>query len=73
MFMVCDECKRLWGELGDATAIAIRLDNKLKLAALQHNYEKMKILAPQTKAAFVVRDQAREKVRLHEAAEHQSR
>lgn len=70
MFIVCDECRRLWRGLKDATAAAIRIDNKLKIAVLQHDHEKVIVLTSQTEAAFAARDQMHETIRQHEAAEH---
>jgi hypothetical protein len=70
MVVGCEECGRLWRELANATGAAIRIDNKLKIAAIQRDYEKVTILTLETETAFAVRDQAREMIRLHEVAEH---
>ena len=66
----CHVCARLWRQFAAITMEAIRIDNKLKTAALQHNYEIVAILTIEAKAAFISRDQAREIIRLHDLAEH---
>jgi hypothetical protein len=66
----CDECVRLWRNLASATAASIRLDNKLKIATLQRDHDVVAVLTPEAEEAFAARDQAREMIRLHDAAKH---
>jgi hypothetical protein len=59
MVVDCDECRRLWREFARSTTAAIHIENKLKLAALQHEHEKVAILTLEAETAFAARDIAR--------------
>ena len=62
----CDECQRLWQEYARATTDHIRLDNKLRFAALSHDHEDIPILTKQVESAGAVRESTRESIRKHE-------
>jgi len=40
----CEECQRLWRDYGAAILAHVAFDNKLRLAALSHETEKIAIL-----------------------------
>ena len=62
----CNECVRLWREYGTATTAHIRLDNKLRFAALQDDHVHIKSLTLETETAERNRTNIRESIRLHE-------
>ncbi|MGA7239247.1 MAG: hypothetical protein WBY44_26430 [Bryobacteraceae bacterium] len=49
---------------------AVRIDNKLKAAALQQDIESVAVLTIEAGSAFAARDQAREVFRQHYIAVH---
>ena len=49
---------------------AIRMDNKLKTAALRHDMKSVGTLTVEAGAAFAARDQAREVIRQHRIGAH---
>jgi hypothetical protein len=63
----CDECQRLWQEYSRATTDHIRLDSKLRLAALSYDQEGILVLTRQVEGAEEQREWAREAIRKHEA------
>jgi hypothetical protein len=66
----CDECHRLWQEYARATTDHVRLDNKLRLAALTHDPKAIQVLTHQIEGAEEQREWAREAIRKHEASGH---
>jgi uncharacterized protein YifN (PemK superfamily) len=66
----CEECQRLWREYAWATTEHIRSDNKLRLAALEHDYEAIKQLTPRTDTAEKSRIDLRAAIAAHENAAH---
>ena len=62
----CEECTRLWREFAAATTEHIRLDSKLRLAALEHNGEKITWLKPRVECAQRLRNELRVAIRKHE-------
>jgi hypothetical protein len=66
----CQECQALWRWYASATTDHICLENKLRLAALKHDLERVAILTPEVEMAVKLRDAGREAVRLHEAEPH---
>ena len=63
----CEECHRLWQEYARATTEDISLDNKLRLAALNHDHDVIQALTHQVERAEEGREWAREAIRKHEA------
>lgn len=66
----CDECQRLWREYSAATNEHIKLESKLKLAALSRDDEAVIDLTPRVERAGERRLQAREAIRAHEKVAH---
>ncbi len=66
----CPECQRLWRDYAAATTEHIRLDGKLRLAALDFDHEQVALLTPQSEAAGNSRKKTREAIRQHERNEH---
>jgi hypothetical protein len=64
----CDECQRLWQEYAQATTGHLKLDNRLKLAALKNEHEKIPALTDQTERAGELRASFREAIQKHELA-----
>ena len=64
----CPECNRLWREYGFATNEDIKLNGQVKIAALQHDPELSKKLAPVSDAATHERESLRQQIKEHEAA-----
>jgi hypothetical protein len=62
----CEKCVRLWRDYGTATAMHVRLDNKLRFAALQDDHVLIESLTLETEAAERNRNNIRESIRLHE-------
>jgi hypothetical protein len=62
----CQECVRLWREYGLATTAHVRLDNKLRFAALQDDHSLIQSLTLELEALGEIRDIAREAIRRHE-------
>lgn len=69
----CEECRRLWREYASATTEHIRSDNKLRLAALEHNYEAVERLTPDTDTAGKNRSDLRKAIADHESTAHITR
>ena len=63
----CSDCDRLWREYATATVGHIKLENHLKLAALEHKISAIERLTVATEIATVQREAARENIRQHEA------
>ena len=66
----CKECQALWRWYATATTDHIGLDSKLRLAASEHNLERLAILTREVEIAAKLRDAGREAIRLHEADPH---
>jgi len=66
----CDECQRLWQEYARTTTDHIRLDSKLRIAALSHDPEAIQVLTRQVEGAEEQREWTREAIRKHEASGH---
>jgi len=64
---ICEECHSLWQEYASATTEHIRLDSKLRLAALSHEREVIPALTQQVETAGALRESTREAIRQHEA------
>jgi hypothetical protein len=62
----CDDCQRLWHEYAEATTAHIKLDNRLKLAALQNEDEKIPDMTLLTEQAGALRTSLREAILEHE-------
>lgn len=69
----CEECQRLWREYAWATTEHIRSDNKLRLAALEHDYQAIKQLTVGTDSAERTRSDLREAIADHENSAHAAR
>ena len=63
-------CDELWHEYSLATARHIQIDNKLGIAALAHDEESVRKLAPEVEVAVIRRSEAREAVKNHESVAH---
>jgi len=63
----CKDCQSLWQEYASATTEHIRLDSKLRLAALSHEQEGIPPLTKQVESAGALRESTREAIRQHEA------
>ena len=66
----CQECQRLWRDYAQATNTHVRLENKLKTAALKHDHILAAALKTECDAAADARRTTREAVRLHEVEMH---
>lgn len=66
----CEECQRLWREYACATTEHIWSDNKLRLAALERDYETIKQLTPGVDSAEKNRSDRRTALADHENAAH---
>jgi hypothetical protein len=62
----CQECVRLWREYGSTTTAHVRLDNKLRFAALQDDHPLIQSLTLELKALGAIRSAAREAIRRHD-------
>jgi len=62
----CKECLRLWREYGEATSEAVRLESKLRFAALQGDHHLIQSLTQDVEQAGEKRRAAREAIRIHE-------
>jgi hypothetical protein len=62
----CQECVRLWREYGTATTAHVRLDNKLRFAALQDDHPLIHSLTLELEALGEIRHAARDAIRRHE-------
>jgi hypothetical protein len=67
-FPNCVECERLWQEYASSVTAHIRIDGKLKLAALTCLHERIPELTLQVEAAGQHRELIREEIRQHELA-----
>ena len=63
----CPECERLWREYEHATMHHVKLEGKLKIAAIQHDAEAVAELALTVDAAAHLRELAREALKRHES------
>jgi hypothetical protein len=66
----CEGCQRLWRDYSHATTDHIRLDSKLRLAALERDSERIAGLTLRVEAAELARSAARDAIRKHEAELH---
>ena len=64
----CSECNRLWRDYAFATNADIKLNGQVKIAALQHDPELTKKLAPVSDAATHERESLKQQIREHEAS-----
>ena len=63
----CEECQRLWRDYGAAILAHVAFENKLRLAALSHETEKIAILTLAAEDAQSKRESLREAIRKHDA------
>jgi len=63
----CEECDRLWREYASATVEHVRLESKLRLAALCHEDEKIEALTLDAEQAGITRRGWLDSIRKHEA------
>jgi hypothetical protein len=68
----CAHCHRLRLEYYRATTEHIKLEGKLKLAALEHDDETVAVLAPEVEQAAAKRSVARQAIKDHEAVAHRA-
>jgi hypothetical protein len=66
----CEECQRLWHNYSAATTDHIRLDSKLRLAALERDYGQIERLTPDVEAAERKRNNLREAIASHDRSAH---
>ena len=66
----CVECRRLWREYSAVARELVRLDSKLKAAALIPDRVAMEELTHQLESATAMRTQLREEIDEHEARTH---
>ena len=66
----CEDCQRLWREYALGTTEHIRLDSKLRLAALEHDEEKIRTLTPEVERAEETRYTLRRAIREHDVKTH---
>jgi hypothetical protein len=64
----CPECNRLWRDYAFATNADIKLDGQVKMAALRHDPELSKQLAPASETAGQERELLRHQIKEHEAS-----
>jgi len=64
----CEECQRLWQEYAQATTAHIKLDSKLRLAAIGHEHEQVPELTRQVEKAGALRASLREAIQKHDLA-----
>ena len=65
---VCDECSELWRQYSVATATHVRLEHKLRLAALHNELNLIQTLTVETEGAEKIRNTLRELIHKHEAS-----
>jgi hypothetical protein len=70
MIAGCEECRDLWRVYGLATTAHIRLQSKLRIAALEDDLDEIAALTPQLEAAEKARADQREAIRRHEQTAH---
>jgi hypothetical protein len=70
LYSDCEECQRLWREYAVATTNHIRLDSKLRLAALERDLEGIRMLTIEVETAERERAASRDVLRRHEAEAH---
>jgi hypothetical protein len=70
MYQDCSECQRLWDEYGSAIRAHVQIDNKLRIAALRHHGEEIKVLTPRYEDAEAARNRLREAIKRHEESAH---
>ena len=62
----CPECDELWLEYSATTIEHIALENKLKIAVVEHDALSIEVLTAVTEMAAIARDSVREKIQKHE-------
>ena len=70
MWPNCEECARLWKEYARATTAHLRVDSKLRVAALAHDSQQIIALTPELEAAESSRTLLREAIHEHERLAH---
>jgi len=65
---VCEDCSELWRQYSVATATHVRLENKLRLAALHNELSLIQTLTVETEGAEKTRNELRELIHKHEAS-----
>jgi hypothetical protein len=68
----CEDCQSLWREYYTCTNHHIALDGKLKLAFLDHDRERVELLAPEVKLAEEARLASRDAFKRHKTEVHPS-
>jgi hypothetical protein len=68
----CKDCKSLWSEYYTSTNHHVALNAKLKLAVLEHDSERVKILASDLKTAEEARLASRDAFKRHKTEVHLS-
>jgi hypothetical protein len=66
----CEDCQSLWREYYTSTNHHIALNGKLKLAVLEHDSERINILAPDVKLLEEARLASRDAFKLHKTEVH---
>jgi hypothetical protein len=66
MYHACEECKELWRKYGLATTVHVQLENKLRLAALQGDTDRIESLTLETEGAEKIRGGLRQAIYQHE-------
>jgi hypothetical protein len=64
-FADCAACSDLWSEYGEATQSHFRLEGKLQIAGLSHEYESVKEMMPKVQAAAEARTAIRARIQKH--------
>jgi hypothetical protein len=68
----CEICTELWREYAAALFRHLRIESELQVAALAHDEDDVRVLAPKVENADAARSFAREAIRQHEADAHPS-
>jgi hypothetical protein len=66
----CPECERLWREYSSATIAHVSIENKLQLAALKFEHDKVVQLTPMVEEANRNRVELRKAIAEHERIAH---
>ena len=66
----CDLCRDLWRRYGIAAKIHVQLENKLRFAALQDDFEIIESLTRETEGAERNRSGLREEISQHERSHY---
>lgn len=66
----CAQCKDLWRRYGIATKIHVQLENKLRFAALQSDFELIESLTREAEGAENIRCEVRGEISKHELSHY---